>query len=224
MRILLCTFVVLCGCLNGSAQAGPTYGFFGITGNNSGDVAIGESQLTVNFQSRKNNRVRFQFRNDGLDASSITDVYFDDSSGLFSHIRKINGSDGVSFSTGATPGNLPGANFLDPAFQSTFGLNADADPPVQINGVNPGERLNVIVQINAGFTFDDVVTAYESMALRIGIHVQGFASGGSESFVGLSDAGPPPIVPEPSGLALAGLGLIGLVYRRRRKGSGTDRN
>jgi hypothetical protein len=43
--------------------------------------------------------------------------------------------------------------------------------------------------------------------LRIGVHVQGFASGGSESLVN---------VPEPGTGVLLGLSLIGVIGQRRR--------
>ena len=211
--------LLLAGLFTSPAEAGFTYGFAGITNNNAGDVAIGEHQIKVDFASRRKNRVRVRFDNQGMDASSITDVYFDDSLGVFDSIRTIKKTDGVSFSEGATPGNLPGGNILDPAFKSTLGLNADSDPPVQINGVNPGEKLVLIMQIAAGSNFNDVVNAINSSALRVGIHVQGFASGGSESFVNMTPTGPPPVVPEPSGLALAGLAGIGLLFSRRRRKS-----
>jgi PEP-CTERM motif len=56
--------------------------------------------------------------------------------------------------------------------------------------------------------------------LRIGIHVQGFANGGSESFVnGPPGGGPSPAaVPEPSTVLGASFaGLIGLAYAWRRR-------
>ncbi len=193
--------LLLAGLFTSPAEAGFTYGFAGITNNNAGDVAIGEHQIKVDFASRRKNRVRVRFDNQGMDASSITDVYFDDSLGVFDSIRTIKKTDGVSFS------------------ESTLGLNADSDPPVQINGVNPGEKLVLIMQIAAGSNFNDVVNAINSSALRVGIHVQGFASGGSESFVNMTPTGPPPVVPEPSGLALAGLAGIGLLFSRRRRKS-----
>jgi hypothetical protein len=52
--------------------------------------------------------------------------------------------------------------------------------------------------------------------LRIGIHVQSFGNGGSESFV--NDPGlPPSIVPIPAAAWLLGSGLIGLAGVARRK-------
>jgi hypothetical protein len=58
--------------------------------------------------------------------------------------------------------------------------------------------------------------------LRIGIHVQGFASGGSESFVNNPPAppgggeDPPSAVPEPGVLSLVGFSLLGMLAVRRR--------
>jgi len=73
---------------------------------------------------------------------------FDDGSlvGIFS----IDNSDpGVAFSDPAVPGNLPGANNASPAFVATTGFSADSDPPVQPNGVNPGETLGILFACKA---------------------------------------------------------------------------
>jgi len=220
----LATFVALA--LSASAaSAGWTYGFGEVTSNSATNVAIGESQLSMEvIRLRRSDRVRIKFRNTGPEASSITDVYFDDSNSVFSSIRRIHNSDGVSFSQGASPKNLPGANNLLDPFQTTLGLNADSDPPVQINGVNPGEVLGITLNLASGKTFWDVISGINNAVLRVGLHVQGFANGGSESFVNVTPKNPdgPPIVPEPTGLALAGLAIGGLLVKRRRRNSDSD--
>lgn len=214
--------VLLAGFLTTEASAGMTYGFFSVTQNSAVDSAIGASQLSVTVSNARGNRVRVRFDNVGTEASSITDVYFDDRAGLFSGIDRIRNTTGVSFSPGAAPGNLPGGNNLNPSFQTTLGLSADSDPPVSINGVNPGEKLVMFLDLNAGKSYSDVLDAFSDISLRVGIHVQAFASGGSEGFVNTVNGTPPPVVPEPTGLALAGIGIAGLVYRRRKRNADSD--
>ena len=156
--------------------------------------------------------MRFQFRNVGPDVSTITSVYFDDSSHLFTGIDRINDPSGGEFSRGSST-SLYGASNLTPGFNTNF--SASADSGLLANGVNPWERVNVLFDMRSDVSYHGVLNAIESGALRIGINVDGFAaSRAGEGFV-ISPQGAPPLVPEPSGMALAGLGLAGLFWRRR---------
>ncbi len=188
------------------AQA-VTISFGCITNNLAGDCTIGEAQLTVDVTSYSATQVLFQFNNSGPSAASITDAYFDD--GTLLGIATVTNGSGVDFSQGASPGNLPGGNSISPAFVATAGFTADSNPPTQPNGVNPGETLGIVFNLQSGGTFADVISELGDGRLRIGIHVQGYSTGGSESFVNLP-------VPVPAALWLLGSGLTALGFFGRR--------
>ena len=197
------------------ASASIELGFYGITNNIPADVAIAEAQMSVEVSEVSGNasQVLFTFRNTGTEASSITDIYFDD--GALLGIASIDNGDGVavSFSQDANPGDLPGGG---KDFNTTAGFSADSDPAVQPNGVNPGESVGILFNLIDGQSYDDVLSNLSNEDLRIGIHVQGFADDGSESLVNND------VVPEPSTILiwsiLGGLGFAVTRWRRKLAG------
>lgn len=174
------------------------------TNNVAGDVAIGLAQLSVEVTNPGSGFIDFTFRNTGPAASSITDLYWDD--GALLGIALIIPGPGTSFSTNAAPPNLPGGETLSPPFVATAGFTADSNPPAQPNGVNPGEFVTVRFSLIGGFSYADAINQLNDGTVRIGVHVQGFATGNSESFV---------IVPTPGALAIGVLGSL-VAFRRRR--------
>jgi hypothetical protein len=197
------------GLLGSSPARGLTLGFGCITSRLASDCAVGEAQLTVDVSEPLAGVIRFQLANAGPARSSITDVYFQNGPlRTLSVILDTAGS--VEFSQFASPPELPGGHALSPPFVTSRGFSADSDGPVQAMGVNPGESLGILFPLQAGKGFADVLSALGDQSLRIGIHVQGFASGGSESFVNLA----PRLgtVPEPGGLG--GLALLALAARQ----------
>lgn len=196
------------------AVAATSLSFYNITHGNAGAEADGEANLAVEVLELGSNQVRFKFTNNS--SSSLTDVYFDD--GTLLGIAGISYSSGVSFSQGAAPPGLPGSNLAAPAFQVSQGFSADSDNPVSRNGVSQNEWLVIDFTLLSGKTFNDTIAALMLPNgggpgdLRIGVHVQSFASGGSESFI--NNAISP--IPEPGqfGMLFAGLGMIGMMVMR----------
>lgn len=197
------------GMLAGTGRAATvTYGFECLTNSSATNAATGAAQLTVKVSSSVAG-VSFEFNNSGPNASSICQIYFDETT-LFLGGATITPSAGVSFSINGSPPNLPAGNTASPAFASTIRYTADS--PVQPNGVNPGESLLLDFALLTG-SANDVLSELASGALRIGIHVQGFADGGSESFL---TGDPVNVIPLPTASAMGLAGLAALSLRRRR--------
>jgi len=210
--ILVVVVTLVLGVFSVPTQANVTYPFYCITNNSLIDAAIGEAQMFVDVDPYGVNQVLFTFRNEGPEASSITDVYFDDGA-LFGIASIINTTGDVEFSLGASPHELPSGGNLSPPFVTTVGFLADSDPPVQPLGVNPGESLGIIFDLESGKTYSDVLYALSipedvDDGLRIGIRVQGYDSEGSESFVN---------IPAPGAILLGGIGVAVVGWLRRRR-------
>ena len=208
---------LLLGLASQQAAAAATYSFYNITHNNVGAEADGEANLKVEVSDLGSQMVRFQFTN--TSSSSLTGAYFDD--GTLLGISSISDSgNGVDFSQGASPPNRPGGNNVNPDFNVTAGFLADSNPPVAPNGVGMGEWLAIDFNLQGGKTYNDVLSALTlpnnggAGDLRIGVHVQGFSGGGSESFI--NNISP---VPEADTWAMmvAGLGLVGFMAVRPRR-------
>jgi hypothetical protein len=192
-----------------------THGFTCITNESVPNTWIGQTQLLMHVSANvvEDGWARFTFHNVGQASSSITDIYFYDGA-LFDHREAtLSWSGDVQFSKGAAPPDLPG--WEDP----TRVYSADSDPPTQPNGVNPREWLGITFALYTGDpkrldddkTYADVIADLGSGALRIGIKVQGFADGGSESFIN----NPYP-VPTPEAVLLGMLGLVAAGLKLRR--------
>jgi len=216
-----------------SPASADTYSFgTNLSANNLANSGTG-GQFKVDVTAVGTTQVQFFFYNVGPAASSICDIYFDDTSNdsnlvtietrVLANIDHIVNGAGVSFTAGsASPPDLPAGNDATPDFEVTAGLLADSNSPdVQANGINPNENLAVIFNLSSGMTFSDLIkqlnngvsaSGYTSPALRMGIHVQAFANGGSESFI--NGTGTPSGVPLPS-TAWAGIALLGFLAMGR---------
>lgn len=218
--------------LAGSAANAATFGFGCIPGevNSATNCGTLESQITVDVTGGAGT-VSFKFMNAVGLASSITDVYFDDSrSSLLVDpaSMSIASSAGVSFSALASPSSPPSGGGWAFFVVDPVGASADSDAPVMSNGVNAaGEFLTLTFNLVAGKSFTDVIAAMLAGNFFVGTHVQAFSDGGSEwglnkgecvkgSFECPEDVSEVPL-PATLPLLLGGLLGTGLVARRARK-------
>ena len=175
--------VVACLAVAGMAQDAVKVSFACVTFNNATDAATGHAQLTATVGKTGDSAsdvVYLTFANTGTAPCSIARVYLDGAG--VSALDVVSQSAGVSFSAKANgPRDLPGGNAIGFAADVMIG----AKPPVQPNGVNPGESLVLAIRPAAGLSPAAILAAIANGYIKIGIHVQGFAGGGSESFAGV---------------------------------------
>jgi hypothetical protein len=178
-------------------------GPWGVNGANYGDPGL---DLYVEVTNGGED-VSFTLHNESdpsLGDVAITDVYFDD--GTLRELTGVVNGPGVYFDKLASPEELPGANLLIPPFVTSDQFSADSDPPPPRYGVESGEWVTINFDLWPGGSLANVINELENGTLRIGIKVQAFPGGSSESAVN---------VPEPATICLLGLGALALLRKRR---------
>lgn len=204
-RTILTIFLLIFVCLNSQSVRAGLYSFEPVTGNSEYRYSMA-SQLSLELTPASAGQVLFTFYNDGPSGSnydvdspltgSIAQVYFDNDGASLS-FDSFEPSAGVSFNLGATPGNLPGGNNINPVFDASF--SAGADNPAPDNGVNSGEYLGMLFNGD----LSEVISAIDTESLRIGMHVTGINGGTSDSYVLNIISNP-----VPGGFLLGFIGLI----------------
>jgi hypothetical protein len=197
-----------------ASQANTILQFGCLTQNDPGDCTVGETQFSVTLTDEGGGVVRFHFKNAGPAASVLSEIYFDD--GALLALSNVIDGPGVDFEPDANPPDLPGGEDAVPPFQVTQGFLAQSTPSPAQNGAGPTEWVAIEFTLQDGKTIADVISDLTTGQLRIGIHVIGFGSGGSESFVNHP-------VPEPTAVTLLGCGLVGVAALRRASGRASGR-
>ena len=145
------------------------------------------------------------------------DLWFDTASGLFSGVLET--ADLVALAGTVdykpkTSGAFPEAGSgFSPAFVEDQNFHATKNSSTGV--VDRGESLGIKVDLATGKTLADVLAALDDGSLRLGIHVQGFSSGGSESY---ASNGRSQVPDSGSTLALFGLVLIALHSFKKKQG------
>jgi len=180
--------------------------FTRINGNAPQDVA---SQFLAVVDDGPGDTVTFRFTNTAAIASSITNIYFDDNNSLMNFGSFVTQT-GTSFAQGGSPGNVPGGNSINPAFNADIDLNVSAQGN-PANGINTAADVLVVAfNLLNGANFANLASALNNGDLRVAFHVRAIGTADdSDSFVST-------VIPLPTTAALAGVGLLGLATRRRR--------
>ena len=181
--------------------------FYSITSNDSsGDAQfVGESQLQMEVTALGMGQVSLVFKNVGPEDSVVTRIYFDFIPELSLSLVAINDGNGVEFqSSPVNPGNLPAGRSMASLFKSDIGV-ASRNPGPKY-GINPYDSVELIVDYDDSYNF---LGALGNEDLRVGLHVQSFEGGHSESFVN--------VIPEPGTLPLLLLGSIAMRWFRIKR-------
>jgi len=196
------------------------------TDNDNGDGAMGYlNNPDAKFRMEISNggpTVTFTFFNESNLDCSITNIYFDD--GTLLGISGVTNGPGVEYDYPSKKENFPAGNELTPAFETTENFSAAPEPPPATNGIDDGlyEGSPEWLQIHYDLQYleseerwgnlGDVISELRSGELRVGIHVQSFPDGSSQSGVNSPD-----VVPEPASICALGMGALFLLRKRRNR-------
>jgi len=199
MKHLLVAAILVASALVARAEL---FAFCAITSNDSGGYAqlAGESQLYMDMTLLGTGQASLVFTNAGPEDSAVSRINFDFVPELGLNLEAINDGSGVEFQASpASPNNLPGGQRLNNAFISD--LSVAAKNPSPKNGLNPYDSVELVISYDDSC---DLLDALENENLRIGLHVQSFTGGYSESFVN--------VVPEPGAISMLLVGGFALYW------------
>jgi hypothetical protein len=202
------------GCVAGAASASSIdLSFSRVEPHNAAVNPASQFHCTISDVAGHSDQVTFSFSNAVGIASSIMEIYFDDRGSNLLNIANLT-QQGASFASGSSPGNLPGGQNLGPAFNSDFSVDAGSGGPTE--GLNAAaDYLTLKFDLPSGKTYSSVVSAIQTGALRVGMHVISIGTGGqSDSFVDGPGVVPLPPAAMTGGVLLAGLAGAAGVRRR----------
>ncbi|MBW8002337.1 MAG: PEP-CTERM sorting domain-containing protein [Planctomycetes bacterium] len=204
------TVLYACGvmlCLNTALLAGiTTYNLdvFTQNGDYYDDPAL---DIYMEVLSADTTSVRFDFYNNStLDSSAVSHIYFYED--LFQSLRSIENGEGVSFSEGANPSNLPAANLLTEIALDEPSYVISADSPAPFNGINSGQSLGIILDLKAGYTYENVISAFDNRQMFVGARIISLPDGSSEAAAA---------IPEPATVVLLAIGSFALLRKPKNK-------
>lgn len=206
LKRVLSVFAALAMMLVMSSSQAITYSFTQVE-NDGWNI---ESQLSVEVLDTVDG-VTFTFNNNVGTISSVTDIYFDQgATDWFSGFTIIN-QIGTDFSpltfdtTTASPANLPGWSGI--GFSADYSVDSGGNPT---NGLdNSGDYITFLATAGTGFTsYWDLINDSD---FRMGVKVQAYADGASDSYVTVNP------IPVPAAAWLFGTALFGFFAASRRK-------
>ncbi len=189
------------------ATRAELFTFYAITSNDSSGYAqfVGESQLYMDVTLLGMGQASLVFTNAGPEDAVVSRIYFDYIPELNLSLVAINDGNGVEFKASPiNPQNLPAGRGMESMFIANLGVASENPAPHK--GINPSDSLELIIGYDDSY---DLLGSLGNEDLRVGLHVQSFEGGYSESFVN--------VIPEPGTLPLLCIGSLVLRWVRIKK-------
>jgi hypothetical protein len=193
-----------------SAAPASAFSFGNIVGGDTPGDAY-ENSFTFDVIDQGTS-VLFNISNSGNAAASsmfISQVLFDDNGYLSNAVANVNNIGTVAFSGGASNAQLPqGGN----GFTTDYSFWSDNGGGNKW-GVQGKETLGVSFTGN----YANVVSALNSGALKLGLHVQALPQGASDSYISTISADNTEATPEPLTMLAAGAAVgFGAMFKKQR--------
>ena len=202
----------LCICMVGVSAQAKLYIFGQVTG---GDLGLCPDAFKMDVSPHPDNedQALFTFINNCDSDGVLGRLFFMENdlmiyNKVFGASERYDQYDEIPFSLYEKNAMLPGGHPLGFTPQNSFGVYADPARPK--TGLHYDEFVTILFDINVddGFTFDDIIAEIDDQSLGVGLHAQALPGGTSASFS---------TIPEPLTLSLLGIGT--LLIRNKRRGT-----